>query len=217
MKYCNNHIFIIIIIIIKNSEIMKEIFQEILELIYAIRRQKVIIYRIGLLFLISFLVSYILIVNIPWLQSFGKETLTKFLTSLNLKDLKSMNMGDIFLLIVKHNLSVNMLNYILNIFSTLIIVFNAFILAYVLSISNLLVFILLVCPHGIVEIPALILGSSAGVTLFTSFVYRLRGNTFKAYAQFWDSLRLLFISMVLFIVAAFIESFITFGIKSLLC
>ncbi|HIQ38549.1 MAG TPA: stage II sporulation protein M [Methanothermococcus okinawensis] len=195
---------------------MDRITYEILELIYALRRQRVIIYSIGVLFLISFLVSYILILNIPWVQNFGKEMLIEFSTSLNLRDIGSMDMEEIFFLIMRHNLCVNMLNYILNIFSTFVIVFNAFILAYVLSISNPLIFILLICPHGIVEIPALILGSSAGVVLFTSFLNRLKGNNFEASAQFWDSLRLLFVSMVLFTVAAFIESFITFGIKSLL-
>ena len=195
---------------------MDRITYEILELIYALRRQRVIIYSIGVLFLISFLVSYILILNIPWVQNFGKEMLMEFSTSLNLRDIGSMDMEEIFFLIMRHNLCVNMLNYILNIFSTFVIVFNAFILAYVLSISNPLIFILLICPHGIVEIPALILGSSAGVVLFTSFLNRLKGNNFEASAQFWDSLRLLFVSMVLFTVAAFIESFITFGIKSLL-
>ncbi|HIP15811.1 MAG TPA: stage II sporulation protein M [Methanothermococcus okinawensis] len=189
---------------------------EILELIYALKRQRVIIYSVGVLFLISFLVSYILILNIPWVQNFGKEMLMEFSTSLNLRNMGNMGMERIFFLIMEHNFYVNMLNYILNIFSTFVIVFNAFILAYVLSISNPLMFVLLICPHGIVEIPALILGSSAGIVLFTSFINRLKGNNFEASAQFWDSLRLFFVSMVLFTVAAFIESFITFGIKSLL-
>ena len=195
---------------------MRRIIQEIFESIYTIKRQRVIIYSVSGLFLISFLVSYILILNVPWVQSFGREILTKFLTSLNIEDLGNMGIVEIFFLIIKHNLSVNMLNYVLNIFSTLIVVFNAFVLAYVLYISHPVVFIILVCPHGVVEIPALILGSSAGVALFTSFVDKLKGNGIKASAQFWDSLRLLLISMVLFTVAAFIESFITFGIKSIL-
>lgn len=195
---------------------MSRITYEILELAYAIKRQKTVIYSISILFLISFVVSYILILNSPGVQNFGNEMLTKFLTSLNLKNIENMDLGELFFLIIINNIFVNILNYILNIFSTLIIVFNAFILAYVLSISNPLIFILLICPHGIVEIPALILGSSAGVVLFMSFVNRLKGNKFEANDQFWDSLRLLFVSIVLFTVAAFIESFITFGIKSLL-
>lgn len=195
---------------------MDRITYEILELIYTIKRQRIIIYSVSMLFLTSFVVSYVLIVNIPWVQSFGEEVLTRFSTSLNLRNMRSMGAKDIFLLIVKHNISVNILNYILNIFSPLVIAFNAFILAYVLSITDPQIFVLLVCPHGIVEIPALILGSSAGVTLFTSFIYRLTGNKVKASIQFWDSLRLLIISMVLFTVAAFIESYITFRIKSLL-
>ena len=195
---------------------MDRIIYEILELVYAIKRQRTTIYSIGVLFVISFIVSYILILNIPWIRGFGEEILTALLTSLHLKDMGSMSMGEIFLLIIGNNLFVNLLNYLFNIFSPLILVFNAFILAYVLYISNPLIFALLVCPHGIVEIPALILGSSAGVVLFTSLVHRLMGNNFKASIQFFDSLRLLLVSMVLFTVAAFIESFITFGIKSLL-
>jgi len=194
---------------------MDRVTYEILELIYAIKRQRTIIFSIGALFLISFIVSYTLILKIPWIRGFGEEILITFLTSLHLRSLGSMDVVEIFLLIIKRNLLVNTLNYILNIFSTLVIVLNAFILAYVFSITDPLIFILLVGPHGVVEIPALILGSSAGVVLFTSLVYRLRGDKLKASVQFFDSLRLFFLSMVLFTVAAFIESFITFGIKSL--
>jgi len=195
---------------------MDRVSYEILELIYALQRQKRIIASIGMLFLVSFLVSYLLILNIPWIRNFGEEILLALFTSLNLKNIGSMGAGEVFLLIVEHNLFVNLLNYILNIFSTFVVMLNAFILAYVLSVIGPLKFILLIGPHGIVEIPALILGSSAGVVLFTSLVYRLKGDRLKASLQFFDSLRLFFLSMVLFTVAAFIESFITFGIKSLL-
>ncbi|HIP34723.1 MAG TPA: stage II sporulation protein M, partial [Methanothermococcus okinawensis] len=80
---------------------MSRITYEILELIYALKRQRVIIYSVGVLFLISFLVSYILILNIPWVQNFGKEMLMEFSTSLNLRNMGNMGMERIFFLIME--------------------------------------------------------------------------------------------------------------------
>ncbi|HIP17471.1 MAG TPA: stage II sporulation protein M [Methanothermococcus okinawensis] len=190
---------------------------EILEIIYALKRQKKIIYGMGILFLASFIISYILMVlNISLVNNFGKIVLTQFSAYLNLKDITNMSQMDIFFTIVTHNLFTGMLIYLSNMFSILPITFNAFILAYVLYISNPLIFILLILPHGIIEIPALLLCSSAGIVLFTSIVYRLKGNKYLAHMQFMDSLRILLISTILFIFAGIIESFITFKIKTLL-
>ena len=171
----------------------------------------------GILFLMSFIISYVLmILNVSLVNNFGKMVLAQFLAYLNLKDITNLSQMDIFFMIVKHNLSTSTLIYLSNIFSIPFMVFNAFILAYVLSISNPLIFILLILPHGIIEIPALLLCSSAGIVLFTSIVYRLKGNKHLAYMQFIDSLRMLLISTILFIFAGIIESFITFKIKTLL-
>lgn len=190
---------------------------EILEIIYALKRQKKIIYGMGILFLASFIISYILMVlNISLVNNFGKIVLTQFSAYLNLKDITNMSQMDIFFTIITHNLFTGMLIYLSNMFSILPITFNAFILAYVLYISNPLIFILLILPHGIIEIPALLLCSSAGIVLFTSIVYRLKGNKYLAHMQFMDSLRILLISTILFIFAGIIESFITFKIKTLL-
>ncbi|MBW9221059.1 stage II sporulation protein M [Methanothermococcus sp. SCGC AD-155-M21] len=190
---------------------------EILEMIYALKRQKKIIYGMSILFLMSFIISYILMVlNVSLVNNFGKMVLAQFLAYLNLKDITNLSQVDIFFMIVKHNLSTSTLIYLSNIFSIPFMVFNAFILAYVLFISNPLIFILLILPHGIIEIPALLLCSSAGIVLFTSIVYRLKGNKYLAHMQFIDSLRMLLISTILFIFAGIIESFITFKIKTLL-
>ena len=190
---------------------------EILEIIYALKRQKKIIYGMGMLFLMSFIISYVLMfLNVSLVNNFGKMVFAQFLAYLNLKDITNMSQVDIFFMIVKHNLSTSTLIYLSNIFSIPFIAFNAFILAYVLFISNPLIFILLILPHGIIEIPALLLCSSAGIVLFTSIVYRLKGNKYLAHMQFIDSLRMLLISTILFIFAGIIESFITFKIKTLL-
>ncbi|MBW9221537.1 stage II sporulation protein M [Methanothermococcus sp. SCGC AD-155-C09] len=190
---------------------------EILEILYALKRQKKIIYGMGMLFLMSFIISYALMVlNVSLVNNFGKMVLAQFLAYLNLKDITNLSQVDIFFMIIKHNLSTSTLIYLSNIFSIPFMAFNAFILAYTLSISNPLIFILLILPHGIIEIPALILCSSAGIVLFTSIVYRLKGNKYLAHMQFIDSLRMLLVSTILFVFAGIIESFITFKIKTLL-
>ncbi|AEH06000.1 stage II sporulation protein M [Methanothermococcus okinawensis] len=195
---------------------MSKTTYELLEVIYALKRQKYIIYAVTILFLMSFIISYILLyLDITWVKEFGEMIFNQFSEYVNSLDIKNESSLNIFSIIVSHNLSVGILNYILTIFSTLIIISNAFILAYVLYISKPLTFILLVLPHGIVEIPALILSSSSGIVLCNAFIKRLKKDE-DSVLYYKDSLRILFVSMLLFIIAAIIESSITLEIKKLI-
>ena len=97
------------------------------------------------------------------------------------------------------------------ILSIVIMVINAFLIAYVLYTSEPLKFVLLVMPHGIVEIPALILSVSSGLLLFKSAVKRLKKDS-EYVMDYKDSLRIFIVSIVLFIISAIIESTITFEI-----
>ena len=189
---------------------------EILEIIYAFERQKTIIYTVAILFLMSFVISYILFyLDIGGIKEIGEMTFKQFSEYINSLNLENKSSFDIFYYISTHNLSVGILEYVLTIFSILIVISNAFILAYVLYINNPLTFILLVLPHGIVEIPALILSSSSGIVLFKGMIKKLKKNN-NYIMDCKDSLRLLFISILLFVIAGIIESSVTFEIKKLI-
>ena len=83
---------------------------------------------------------------------------------------------------------------------------------------NLVFLLVLILPHGILEIPAIFSECTSGILLFL-FIFRtlkdkIQGFTFKeAYGYNKDNIKhsliLFLVSMVLFIIAAFIEGFIT--------
>ena len=83
---------------------------------------------------------------------------------------------------------------------------------------DLLLFLVLILPHGVLEIPAIFCECTSGILLFL-FIFRtlkdkIQGFTFKeAYGYNKDNIKhslvLFLVSMVLFIIAAFIEGFIT--------
>ncbi len=190
---------------------------EVLEILYALKRQKYIIYGVGLVFLISFVVFYLLIYfDIANLQNFGKVMLSKFSESVSASNIDTKSSLDIFLFIFMHNLSIAFLNYILTIFSIFIMVANAFLIAYVFYVSEPLRFILLVLPHGIIEIPAFILSVSSGVLLFKAIIKKITGKNDDYIVCYKDSLRIFSVSIILFIIAAAIESTVTFEIAKLI-
>ena len=86
------------------------------------------------------------------------------------------------------------------------------------SIDNLILFIALILPHGILEIPALFCSSASGILLFL-FIFnvlkdKINGYTFKeAYNNQKRTLKhltiLFSIAIILIVIAALIEGFIT--------
>jgi stage II sporulation protein M len=80
-----------------------------------------------------------------------------------------------------------------------------------------LVFISYIVPHGIFEIPALIIASAAGFRLTTvviDLISSLRGKPYvnNDYQKFKDSLALLAVAVILFAIAAVIEANFTMSI-----
>ena len=80
-----------------------------------------------------------------------------------------------------------------------------------------LVFMSYVVPHGIFEIPALIIASAAGfrlTSIIIDLVNSLRGKPYvnNDYQKFKDSMALLVIAVVLFAIAAVIEANFTISI-----
>ena len=82
---------------------------------------------------------------------------------------------------------------------------------------NPLVFMSYVVPHGIFEIPALIIAGAAGfrlTTIIIDLINSFRGKPYvnKDYQKFKDSMALLAIAVVLFAIAAVIEANFTISI-----
>jgi uncharacterized membrane protein SpoIIM required for sporulation len=96
-------------------------------------------------------------------------------------------------------------------FALINIALNSYLLAYVLYVTEPLKFGLLILPHGIFEIPALILSGSSAIILFKSVILKFKKDI--RYKEFFlDSLRIFGVSVLLFIIAAVIEVLVTYNI-----
>lgn len=133
--------------------------------------------------------------------------------------------------IFMHNIRAAFIAYaggVIGIFTAIVLTGNGFILgAFVgclmqggainhASVSPL-VFMSYVIPHGIFEIPALIIASAAGfrlTTIIADLINSLRGKPYvnNDYRKFKDSMALLIIAVVLFAIAAVIEANFTISI-----
>ena len=129
--------------------------------------------------------------------------------------------------ILSHNLTSAFTTYLLSIFfgiyAFLTPFTNGFAVGFIGGYSvktptNLILFLVLILPHGIIEIPAIWCESVSGALLFLFLLRTIkdileRVSLKKAYEynkkNLKHSLVLLLISIVLFIIAAFIEGFIT--------
>lgn len=209
------------------NQIMSKGVYEVLETMYALKRQKNIIYFVTFIFFSTFIVSYILLyLDVAWINSYGSLLYDSFLSKVDSFNISEGGSLRIISVILGNNILVALFNYVLMIFSIVNIMLNAFLLSYVLHISETLKFILLVTPHGIVEIPALILSGSSGILLFIALIKKfgklLKGSKssetgseiYKIY--YHDSLRILGVSIVLFVIAAIIEGTITYQIAQIL-
>ncbi len=182
-------------------------------IINSLKNNLKIIISIFLLFIVSFIVSYIFIYfNIFEFKTAGDFVLSQFKNKVGLENIGQISTIDIFIKIVTNNLFVALLSYVLNIFSLFVVLSNAFLMAYVLYTTNPFKFIVLIAPHGVIEIPALIISCSGGIVLLKSIYYFIKKdkNNYKLYLK--DSFNLLIFSIFLFIIAGIIESTITFEI-----
>ncbi|AAB98700.1 TPA: stage II sporulation protein M [Methanocaldococcus jannaschii] len=199
---------------------LKEIFdlKEILK--SPIRNKKVILF-VSLVFILSLVLLYILVVNIKYFSYLGDIIFQNFQKHVeNLKITLNEDNLHIILAIWKNNLTVCILNYILGIFSLFVIAVNSYILSYVLYKFGAESFIYLVLPHGIIEIPALILSASGGVLFnmgLVNFLINIKFGTKREVLYYIkESLKLLILSIILFIVAGIVEGTITFKIAKIM-
>lgn len=129
--------------------------------------------------------------------------------------------------ILSHNLEASVIVLLASVFfgiyAFLSILINGFVVGFmggytVKSMSDLAIYLSLIIPHGILEIPALFISAASGILLFL-FIYRLikdmyHGNTLnESFDNNKETLKhviiLYLISIVLFTVAAMIEGFVT--------
>ncbi len=125
----------------------------------------------------------------------------------------SLRTLSLFLLIFLNNSKTAAIAMLTGIFfglgSWFIVLFNGFMLGaisaavYEAGKYGLLQIILLLIPHGVIEIPAILLSATAGVLLYKNV---RRGHAIEGFKL---SLKLLAISIAMLFIAALIESFVT--------
>ncbi|WP_459201431.1 stage II sporulation protein M [Methanococcus sp. CF] len=189
----------------------KEVY-EILEIFDALKRHKNTIYLVSTIFLATFLLSYVFIYyDMFQFRYFGNLMYETFKIKVQSFSIDDKGPIEIFTIILANNLFVAAFTYIIMFFALINIAVNSYLLAYVLYLTEPLKFILLIGPHGIFEIPALILAATSGLILSMSVIKKFRKE--KHYIDYFkDSLRIFLISVILFVIAALIEVFITYQI-----
>jgi uncharacterized membrane protein SpoIIM required for sporulation len=185
-----------------------------------IKNRKVVLF-VSLVFILSLAISYILVINVKYFSYLGDIVFQNFQKHVeNLKITLNEDSSTIILAIWKNNLTVCILNYIIGIFSLFVIVVNSYILSYVLYKFGAESFVYLVLPHGIIEIPALILSASSGVLFnigLVNFLINIKFGTKREVLYYIkESLKLLVLSIILFIVAGIVEGTITFKIAKIM-
>jgi len=113
-----------------------------------------------------------------------------------------------------------LIGFIFSIPALIGIAYNAFIIGYVIASSpNILFSIMAIVPHGILEIPALIIAGTAGVKLGIILIRKIfaiiKHTEYKLLPNAGETLHLMKISISLLAPAAIIETFITPLIASL--
>ncbi|EHP85557.1 stage II sporulation protein M [Methanotorris formicicus] len=198
---------------------MSRAVYEVLEIMDALKRHKNTIYFTGFTFFFVFVLSYVLMHQSELLKYFGELIYGNFKNRVSSFGISKETSSSILIAIILfNNLSVAVINYLGMVMSIFILITNAFLLSYVLYISDPLKFCLLVLPHGIFEIPALILSASSGLILFRGILCLIISKTkikpLKKYFEYRrgdlrDSLRIFFVSILLFVIAAVIEGTVT--------
>jgi len=132
---------------------------------------------------------------------------------------KFIEIGSILavILIFAKNALTAFISLIVGPFSPLIVAYNGWILGalyvYFSNLGKSTFFIAGTVPHGIVEIPALILSGSCGLRLgilvLRKLRYKFEGLGFELITSLKPTFKLFLISLLLFMIAAVIESFVT--------
>ncbi|WP_048196922.1 stage II sporulation protein M [Methanocaldococcus vulcanius] len=199
---------------------LKEVFNIKEILMSPIRNKKVVLF-VSAVFVFSLALSYVLIANVSYFSYLGNMVFQAFQE--RVEDLKiSINESSLYIILAiwKNNLTVCFLNYIIGFLSLFVVVVNSYILSYVLYKFGLKTFIFLVLPHGVIEIPALILSASGGILLnigIINFLINIKfGESREVLYYIKESLKLLLLSIILFLIAGIVEGTITFKIAKLM-
>ncbi|KZX16987.1 stage II sporulation protein M [Methanobrevibacter filiformis] len=142
--------------------------------------------------------------------------------------------GGIFLNNVKVALSLYYLAIFLGIFAIALLAYNGLFIGYYASGSNLLSFSILVLPHGILELPGIIIAGAAGFTLLifcilfikdiilnfmnstdnsiNNIIELIKNSYNKNFRKLVQSFILLAVSVLMILIAAVIEANLTLSI-----
>ena len=177
--------------------------------------------KIFLLLLVLFIINFILgAIFADDISSVLMPALKRAMLDGNITSIDALN-------IMIHNETAAFITFIASIFfaiyALIAISLNAFVIGFmagytVKSTSGLIMFLALIVPHGIIEIPAFFCSCASGILLFL-FVFRvfkdkIQKNTFReAYENNRKTIKhaliLFAMAVLLFAVAALIEGFIT--------
>lgn len=174
----------------------------------------------SLVFVASALFGYVIARNYPTeTQTIIEEIKKMFIFK------EETTQWELFFFILENNMTKLFIILPLGIFAGLIPFFSVFSNGLILGIfaqvvsqeSSWLFFILGIMPHGIIEIPVLILSSAIGMRIGKVAIYRLFSKRESFQMEFAKALKffILFLIPLLFI-AAFIETFITSEILAVL-
>jgi stage II sporulation protein M len=163
-----------------------------------------------------FLISLFLGIILP-APGFIEDKIRLLIESLA-KQTENMNLSELIFFIFKNNLTVSIIGIVFGIFfgfvPLLLAISNGFVLGYVIKtvLSKLgflsgLVSLWKLFPHGIFELPAVIISLGVGLGLGMSFISYLNKNSLRGYSsKILSALKILFfVVLPLLIIAAIIE------------
>ena len=191
-------------------DISKEIKEALIE-------NKKIFYILIILFSIGFIIAYIVADDIaPVLMPILKEALTG-------GNVTSIDAFSIMFHNLKSAITIFIASIFFGIFAVISTITNGFVVGFmaghtIKSFNSLIIFLALIIPHGVIEIPALFLSCASGILMFL-FIFRIlkdKINYFsftEAYKNQKKTLKhalvLISLAIILFVIAALIEGFIT--------
>lgn len=171
---------------------------------------------IGLIITLLFMIS--LVTGLNTSQQLGlvvrealKEQFSPLTGYFNTSDVMSLLLLSLTIFI--NNMRVALLNIVLGVSlvgPAGIMTINGFIVGLVLSTQeNILSGVLAIIPHGVLEIPALIYSAVLGTHLGLTILTNLRSNPAKIKEVFRDVIRKMLIIVLMLILAALIEVFVS--------
>jgi len=129
---------------------------------------------------------------------------------------KPYQISTVVMLFAKNSITIGLaffLSPLLLIFPIAILVLNGFLTGFLISALPLDLAARALVPHGIFELPALVLATAGGmcfgVGVIRKIVIKMRGKEYEVSKDFRRGLKLFIISLVLLFVAAIMETYVT--------